>query len=177
MKLQLSKEEMEDFISLYGKEKDFDDLPYATEKEKVEFRKEIKRTFTEDDKIKAGTIRIPCVCCQTLLSESEKLVILERLERGKSYKAMCTKCISISNKKYFEKHHEKLKEQRIELRDLVAKDKQEYSCDECTHCPAKDKRIFHRKRNDHVSIGTISLKDYKENCQIVCKKKISIQIL
>jgi hypothetical protein len=90
---------------------------------------------------------------------------------------MCAKCISISNKKYFEKHHGILKEQRDELRIVVAEDKQNYICDTCTYCSPKDKKIFHRKRNENVSIGTISLKDYKENCQIVCKNKILIQIL
>jgi hypothetical protein len=172
MKLQLSNEKISELLSVYGKDKDIDDEPYVTDKEKKEFRKERKYIFTEEDRKKVSLIRMICTCCQVVISESEKLLIMEKIERGKNVKMMCDSCISKANKKYNDKHAERLKNERDELRIVVAKDKQEYTCNNCTCYLTKDKRIFHKKRNETVSIGTITLKDYYQNCKIVCKNKL-----
>lgn len=172
MKLQLSNEKISELLSVYGKYKDIDDEPYVTDKEKKEFRKERKYVFTEEDKKKVSLIRMICTCCQVVISESEKLLIMEKIERGKNVKMMCDSCISKANKKYNDKHAERLKNERDELRVVVSKDKQEYACDTCTFCRPFDKLIYHNKRKREVSIGTITLKDYNENCKIVCKNKL-----
>ena len=172
MKLRFSQEQMDDLLDLYGRDIDIDDLPYITDKEKKEFRKERKFVFTEEDKKKVSILRMICTCCQVLLSENEKLLIVEKMERGKNVKIMCDSCISKANKKYNDKHADRLKSERDELRVVVAKDKQSYTCDNCTFCRPIDKLIYHHKRRREVSIGTISLKDYNANCKIVCKNKL-----
>jgi hypothetical protein len=172
MKLQLSPTQIEDLLVLYGREVDIEDEPYIADKEKKEFRKERKYVFTDEDKKKVALLRMICTSCQVLLSENEKLLIMEKIERGKNVKMMCDSCISKANKKYNDKHADRLKSERDELRVVVAKDKQSYVCKDCTFCKNSDKLIYHNKREREVSIGTITLKDYIANCKILCKNKL-----
>ena len=122
-------------------------------------------------------IRIICSHCEAVLNTEEKESIISKLERGISCKVICKKCVQKFNKKYFEKNAEKLKAQREDLRDTVNQDKLNHACECEVRCGVREKLIYHNKRGSIVSIATITLKDYKENCQIVCKKNVTYQII
>jgi hypothetical protein len=159
------------------------ELREQKKKEKDELKKVHKPTLQEsvvarrNENYPIEAIRIICSHCEAVLNTEEKESIIYKLERGVSCKVICKKCVQKFNKKYFEKNAEKLKAQRESLRDVVAQDKLNHVCGCEVRCSVRGKVIFHRKRNREVSIATVTLKDYNENCQIVCSKKISIEIL
>ena len=152
-------------------------------KDRDEFKKEPVPTLRDSVMSRRGdnypieAIRIICSHCEAVLNTEEKESIIYKLERGVSCKVICKKCVQKFNKKYFEKNADKLKAQREDLRDLVNQDKLNHTCECEVRCPARGKVIFHKKRNREVSIATITLKDYKENCKIVCSKRLVYSIV
>lgn len=130
-----------------------------------------------EEKTKISLLRMICCTCETVLTEPEKWSIFRRMSKGISAKSMCIGCVRKANKKFFEKYGEELKKQRAELREIVYNDKVNYKCDSCTQCLIKNKIIYHKRRCKEVTASSITLKDYKENCKIVCKNKTEFKII
>lgn len=122
----------------------------------------------EEEKNKINLLRILCTRCDAVMNNIEKLRIISKLERGVNHKVHCSKCIKEINDKYLEKNKDGLIIKRKFLRDLVNEDKKKYGCSCQGSCKGLKKVIYHRKRNREVQVGAITMKDYKENCEILC---------
>jgi hypothetical protein len=179
---RLIQEHADFFLEAAGKDEDvYFDKGTSTDYEMVKrIKQKIESSDEEripiEEKVKISLLRMICCSCEAMLLEPEKWSIFRRMSKGISAKSMCTKCVQKANKKFFEKYGEELKKKRAELRDIVYEDKLNYKCETCTGCLTKNKIIFHKKRNKEVAAAAVTLKDYNENCQIICKMDIEIKI-
>jgi hypothetical protein len=179
---RLKQSHMPSFLKDYAKEEDayFEKATAADYDAVKRIKKKIEDSDEEripiEEKTKISLLRMICCSCETLLLEPEKWSIFRRMSKGISAKSMCTECVRKANKKFFEKYGEELKKQRAELREIVYNDKVKYKCDSCDKCLVKNKIIYHRKRNKEVSSSSVTLKDYNENCEIVCKNQTEFKI-